>query len=121
MEKIKKFFSKYGLMAFIGLLFIMMIRGCSKNGKINKLEKENTTLVHTINDLTETVDSVSNSRLTDEQIKLIELKGKSEVLDFVNNEISKYDRNKSMMELQFEVIGRKKNIDSKIKSIEKNR
>ena len=38
MEKIKNFFSKHGLIAFITLFLIMGMRGCIKNSKINKLE-----------------------------------------------------------------------------------
>jgi hypothetical protein len=112
MEKIKNFFSKYGLIAFLVLFLIMMMRGCSKNASISKLKKENSALISEM-------DSLNKLVMTEDQFHLIVFKTKSEELGKVINEISKYDRNKSMMELQFNIIDKKESIDKKIKSIEK--
>jgi len=112
MEKIKNFFSKYGLIAFVVLFLIMMMRGCSKNATISKLKKENSAL-------TTEMDSLNKLVMTEDQFELIIFKSKSEELGIVINEISKYDRNKSMMELQFNIIDKKVSIDKKIKNIEK--
>lgn len=51
MKKIKDFFSKHGLIAFVVLFLIMSMRGCVKNGKINRLEKEKVKLEASIDSL----------------------------------------------------------------------
>ena len=119
MEKVRKFFSKHGLVAFIVLFFIMMVRGCSKNGTINKLNKENSGLSTLILAKDSTINNLESLIMGPDQLNVIEYKAKSEVLDWVNNSISKYDRNSSMMELQFNVIDMKNGYDLKIKDIEK--
>lgn len=121
MEKIKNFFSKYGLAAFITLFLIMMIRGCSKNGTINKLEKHKVILTNDLEQKRDSIIDLKTLLISEEQINLIDYKAKSEILDWVNNSISKYDRNKSMMELQFDIIDKKKIIDNEIKIIEKKK
>lgn len=119
MEKVRNFFSKHGLIAFIVLFFIMMVRGCSKNGTINKLNKENSGLNTLISAKDSTINNLESLIMSTDQVNLIEYKSKSEILDWVNNSISKYDRNSSMMELQFNIIDMKNDYDSKIKDIEK--
>lgn len=97
MKKIKDFFSKYGLIAFILLYVIMGVRGCVKNGRINKLEKENTKLKAS-------VDSLNNLIMSPEQKKTIEWSYGIDVYNLVNDEISKLDRTSQMKSLQQDII-----------------
>ena len=97
MKKIKDFFSKHGLIAFIVLFLIMGMRGCVKNSKINKLEKENAKLK--VN-----VDSLNNLVMSPEQKKTIEWSYGVTVYNFVNDEISKLDRTTQMKYLQQDII-----------------
>jgi hypothetical protein len=97
MEKIKNFFSKHGLIAFILLYVIMGVRGCVKNSKINKLEKENTKLEAS-------VDSLNNLVMSPEQKKTVEWSYGIDVYNLVNDEISKLDRTSQMKSLQQDII-----------------
>jgi outer membrane murein-binding lipoprotein Lpp len=97
MEKIKNFFSKHGLTAFIVLFLIMMVRGCIKNSKINKLEKEKTKLEAS-------VDSLNNLVMGPEQKKTIEWSYGIDVYNLVNDEISKLDRTDQMKSFQQGII-----------------
>ena len=97
MKKIKDFFSKHGLVAFIALFLIMGMRGCVKNSRINKLEKENTKLRVSI-------DSLDNLVMSPEQKKTIEWSYGVTVYNFINDEISKLDRTTQMKSLQQDII-----------------
>ena len=66
MKKIKDFFSKHGLVAFIVLFLIMGMRGCVKNSRISRLEKEKTKLEAS-------VDSLNNLQLLRESARPIAL------------------------------------------------
>lgn len=97
MEKIKNFFSKYGLIAFVVLFLIMGMRGCTKNSKISRLEKENAKLRVSI-------DSLDNLIMSPEQKKTIEWSYGVIVYNFINDEISKLDRTAQMKSLQQDII-----------------
>jgi hypothetical protein len=97
MKKIKDFFSKHGFTAFIVLFLIMMMRGCSKNGKISRLEKEKTKLEASI-------DSLNNLVMSPDQKKTIEWEYGVSVFTTVNDEISKLDRTDQMKSFQQEII-----------------
>lgn len=97
MKKIKDFFSKHGLTAFIVLFLIMMMRGCSKNGKISRLEKEKTKLEAS-------VDSLNNLVMGPEQKKMIEWSYGVDLFNLVNDEIIKLDRTDQMKSFQQEII-----------------
>lgn len=97
MEKIKNFFNKYGFIAFISLFMIMSIRGCVKNSKINRLEKEKTKLKMSI-------DSLVNLTMGPEQKKTIEWEYGVTVYNQINDEIFKLNRNEQMMDFQEKVI-----------------
>jgi hypothetical protein len=97
MKKIKDFFSKHGLIAFILLYVIMGVRGCVKNSRINKLEKENAKLEAS-------VDSLNNLVMSPEQKKTVEWSYGIDVYNLVNDEISKLDRTSQMKSLQQDII-----------------
>jgi hypothetical protein len=63
----------------------MGVRGCVKNSKINKLEKENTKLEAS-------VDSLNNLVMSPEQKKTVEWSYGIDVYNLVNDEISKLDK-----------------------------
>jgi hypothetical protein len=112
MEKIKNFFSKHGLIAFIVLFLIMSMRGCVKNSKINRLEKENAKLEAN-------VDSLSNLVMSPEQKKTIEWTYGITVYNIVNDEISKLDRTDQMMKFQQEIIiNNRKNLTDSLAKLE---
>lgn len=97
MKKIKDFFSKHGLVAFIVLFLIMGMRGCVKNSRISRLEKEKTKLEAS-------VDSLNNLVMGPEQKKNIEWSYGVNVYNLVNDEISKLDRTDQMKSFQQEII-----------------
>ncbi len=97
MEKIKNFFSKHGLIAFVVLLLIMSMRGCVKNSKISKLEKENTRLENSL-------DSLNGLVMSPEQKKAIEWEYAVGIYNKVNDEIFKLNRTEQMMDFQQSVI-----------------
>lgn len=97
MEKIKNFFNKHGFVAFIALFMLMSIRGCVKNGKINRLEKEKTKLQLNI-------DSLSGLVMNPNQKKTIEWEYGVSVYNQINDEIFKLNRNEQMMGFQEKVI-----------------
>jgi len=90
MEKIKNFFSKHGLIAFIVLFLIMSMRGCVKNGKIAKLEKQIDTLK------TQSI-GLQESKQNEEKAKLA---GKLEAYKNINNKMSVLNRTEQMMDFQ---------------------
>jgi hypothetical protein len=75
----------------------MGVRGCVKNSKINKLEKENTKLEAS-------VDSLNNLVMSPEQKKTVEWSYGIDVYNLVNDEISKLDRTSQMKSLQQDII-----------------
>ena len=85
------------LIAFITLFLIMGMRGCIKNSKINKLEKEKTKLEAS-------VDSLNNLVMGPEQKKTIEWSYGIDVYNLVNDEISKLDRTDQMKSFQQGII-----------------
>jgi hypothetical protein len=112
MEKIKTFFSKHGLIAFMVLLLVMLLQTCNKNGSIKKLTKER-------NKLEVKADSLSKLVLTDKNILLIEYKSEYDVYDKINNEMSKLNRQAQMMEFQNQhIIPKKVDLENKIKALE---
>jgi hypothetical protein len=112
MKKIKDFFSKHGLVVFITLFSIMGMRGCIKNSRISKLEKERTQLIAQKDSLISLVPNEKNILLND-------LKSKYNVYDEINNKMSKLDRQKQMMMFQNEqIIPQKEDLGNKIKALE---
>ncbi len=97
MKKIKDFFSKHGLIAFVALFLIMSIRGCSKNSKISRLEKEKVKLESSI-------DSLNGLIMSPEQKKTIEWEYGVSVYNDINDEIFKLNRSEQMMDFQQSVI-----------------
>ena len=73
------------------------MRGCVKNSKINKLEKENAKLENSI-------DSLNKLVMGPSQKKTIEWSYGVSVYNIVNDEISKLDRTDQMKKFQQEVI-----------------
>lgn len=97
MKKIKDFFSKHGLVAFISLFLIMSMRGCIKNGKISRLEKDKAKLELSI-------DSLKGLVMSPEQKKTIEWEYGVGVYNNINDEIFKLNRTEQMMDFQQSVI-----------------
>jgi outer membrane murein-binding lipoprotein Lpp len=104
MEKIKNFFSKHGLVAFIVLFLFMLMRGCVKNSKINRLEKEKTKLEAKVDSLNNGNDSLKHLIMGPEQKKTIEWSYGVTVYNLVNDEIFKLDRTEQMKSFQQDVI-----------------
>mgnify|MGYP006266274569 CR=1 FL=1 len=113
MKKVKDFFSKYGLIAFIALYVIMGMRGCIKSSKITRLEKEKMVL-------TTQKDSLMTLVPTKENVILMDLKSKYEVYDNINNEMSKLNRQEQMMMFQNKfILPQKEDLENRIKELEK--
>jgi hypothetical protein len=114
MEKIKNFFNKHGLVAFVVLFLIMSMRGCVKNASITKLEKENKKLSVQVDSLTLLVPS-------EENIKLSNLKSRYSVYDELNNEMSKLNRQEQMLKFQNTfIIPQKEDLRKQISILENN-
>lgn len=112
MEKIKNFFSKYGMIAFISLFLIMSMRNCNKNSKINRQTK-------TIVNLEQHIDSLIQLIPTDHSQELLKLKSEYKVYNRLNDEISKLDRHGQMMDFQQkQIIPFKEKIENKIIELE---
>lgn len=114
MKKIKDFFSKHGLIAFVVLFLIMSMRGCVKNGKINRLEKEKVKLEASI-------DSLSGLVMNPEQKKTIEWEYGVTVYNHINDEIFKLNRTEQMMDFQQTVIIKNRTILTDSLSRSKNK
>jgi hypothetical protein len=114
MKKIKDFFSKHGLIAFVVLFLIMSMRGCVKNGKINRLEKDKVKLEASI-------DSLSGLVMSPEQKKTIEWEYGVTVYNQINDEIFKLNRTEQMMDFQQTVIIKNRTILTDSLSRSKNK
>jgi hypothetical protein len=93
MEKVKNFFNKYGLYAFIFMCLLLFVRTCSKNRRIHKLENTNIVLSKRIDSLTSLIPSEENTNL-------LILKTEYGVYNKLNNEMSKLNRQEQLMQFQ---------------------
>lgn len=114
MKRIKDFFSKHGLVAFIALFLITGMRGCIKNGKISRLEKEKVKLEAS-------VDSLGGLVMSPEQKKTIEWEYGVTVYNHINDEIFKLNRTEQMMDFQQKVIIKNRTILTDSLSRSKNK
>lgn len=100
MEKIIEFVKKYKIYILSTLLFIFLVRSCSKSSEVRKLEKENIktekvkdSLNLLINGQNDTIKNIT------EVIRVEKLKVHREY----DNYISKKDRSEQLMELHMVV------------------
>jgi hypothetical protein len=93
MERVKIFFSKYGLYAFIFMCLLLFMRTCSKNRRIHRLENANIVLNNRIDSLTALIPSEENT-------KLLIWKAEYGVYNKLNNEMSKLNRQEQLMQFQ---------------------
>lgn len=115
MEKIKKIFSKNGLVISIVLVLLMLIQTCSKNRKINKLSKEYNKLEMQNDSLSKLIPSQKYSLISQYKVEL-------NVYNKLNSEILlKYkDRQSQITELQQTTIVPNINeLSQKINELEK--
>lgn len=112
MQKFKDFFDKNGIILFSVLLFLFFIQTCSKNRKINRVEKKLAISEAKVDSLVILVPTESN-------IEIIKNKSKLEVYDKLNTEMSKLRRNEQLMDFQNEfIIPAKEKLESEINSIQ---
>jgi hypothetical protein len=99
MEKIKKFFSKNGMVSVIVLILLMSMQTCSKNRKITRLTKNYKQLEIQNDSLSKLIPTQENSILQQYKIEF-------NVYSKLNNEILlKYkDRQSQITELQQKTI-----------------
>jgi hypothetical protein len=112
MEKLKKFFSKNGLVSFVVIFLVFFVTTCNKNRKIKRITKENVKIS------TER-DSILNLVPLPEKLILLKLKSEFEIYNKLNNEMSKLDRQKQMMDFQTQyIISPKEKLEIRIKELE---
>jgi hypothetical protein len=112
MEKVKKFFNKNGLTSFVVLFLIFFVTTCNKNRKIKRMTKENVKIS------TER-DSILSLVPSSESVNLLKLKSEFEIYNKLNNEMSKLDRQKQMMDFQTRfIISPKEKLETAIKELE---
>jgi hypothetical protein len=112
MEKVKNFFRKNGLVSFVMLFLVFFVTTCNKNRKIKRITKENVKIS------TER-DSILSLVPSSESVNLLKLKSEFEIYNKLNNEMSKLDRQKQMMDFQTQyIISPKEKLEIRIKELE---
>lgn len=113
MEKIKKFFSKHGMVSVIVLVLLMSMQTCSKNRKITRLTKEREKLEFQN-------DSLGKLIPTQENLMILQYKAEFGVYNKLNNEMSKLNRQEQLMNFQNQfIIPPKEELENKINELEK--
>ncbi len=113
MEKIKKFFSKHGMVSVIVLVLLMSMQTCSKNRKITRLTKEREKLEVQNDSLGKLIPSQEN-------LMILQYKAEFGVYNKLNNEMSKLNRQEQLMNFQNQfIIPPKEELENKINKLEK--
>jgi len=113
MEKIKRFFSKHGMVTVIVLVLMMFMQTCNKNRKITKLTKECTKLEIQNDSLGKLIPTTENLQINQYKIEF-------GVYNKLNNEMSKLNRQEQLMNFQKQhIIPPKEDLENKIKELEK--
>ena len=104
MNKIFNFLNRYGVIIIIVLLLLIVMRNCSINSNMKKIEKRQNAMIENVS---KKVDSIADNAVTETDLKIEGLKAEKRM-------IQSCDRKKFDLE-------RENAIDKEIKELEKNK